>query len=156
MEALNTFYLLLIIYPNRNKTTKTAATHLYKDLVPRFGIPSQLLHDQGGEFENAPFKYLANFLGIHSLRTTPYHPETNGLTEWMNKTVLAMLRTLLEKYRTSWKDHVNRVIHAYNHTKHSSTGFSLYYLMFGRKPRLPIDIILQTEVDPHIVHAGNI
>ena len=54
-------------YPTRNKTAKTAATHLYNDFVIRFGIPSQLLHDQGGEFENALFKYLANFLGIQNL-----------------------------------------------------------------------------------------
>lgn len=37
-------------YPTRNKTTATAATQLHSDLVLRFGIPSQLLHDQGGEF----------------------------------------------------------------------------------------------------------
>ena len=135
-------------YPTHNKTAKTAATHLYNDFILRFGILSQLLHDQGGEFENALFKYLANLLGIQNLRTTPYHPETNGLTERMNQTVLAMLRTLPEKYKTSWKDHVNKVIHAYNCTKHSSTEFSAYYLIFGRKPRLPVDIILQTEVDP--------
>ena len=61
--------------------------------------------------------------------------------------------TLPEKCKTSWKDHVKKVIHAYNCTKDSSTGFSPYYLMFGRKPRLPIDIILQTEVDPpHSTH----
>ena len=45
------------------------------------------------------------------------------------------------------------MIHAYNRTKHNSTGFSPYYLMFGHKPRLPVDVILQTEVDPqHSTH----
>ena len=119
-------------YSTRNKTAKTAATHLYSNFFLRFGTPSQLLHDQGGQFKNAIFKYLVNLLGIQNLRTTPYHPETNELTERMNQTVLAMLRTLPEKYKTSWKDHVNKVVHAYNCTKHSSTGFSPYYLMFGR------------------------
>ena len=71
----------------------------------------------------------------------------------MNQTVLAMLRTLPEKFKTSWKDHVKKVIHAYNFTKHSNTGLSPYHLMFGHKPRSPIDIILQTEVDsPHSTH----
>ena len=71
----------------------------------------------------------------------------------MNQAVLKMLRILPEKYKTSWKDHVKNVIHAYNCTKHSNTRFSPYYLMFGRKPRLPIDIILQTEKDlPHSTH----
>ena len=128
-------------YPTRNKT---AATILHYDFDLHFGIPS----DQGGEFENALFKYLANLLGIQNLQITPYHPETDGLTARISQTVLAMLRTLPEKYKTSWKDHANNVIHAYNCTKHGTTGFSSYYLMFGRKPRLPIDIILQTGIDP--------
>ena len=88
MEALNTSFLLLIIsqdiniaYPTHNETAKTAATHLYNDSVLRFSIPSQSLHDQGEEFENVFFKYLANLLGIQNLRTTPYHPETSSLTE---------------------------------------------------------------------------
>ena len=140
-------------HPTRNKTAKTAAIHLYNDFVLRFGIPSQLLHDQEGKFENAFFKYLANSLSIQNLRTTPYHPETNSFPERMNQTVQVILRALPEKYKTSWKDHVNKVIHAYNCTKHSSTGISPYYLTFRHKPRLPIDIILQTKVDtPHSTH----
>ena len=71
-------------YPTHNKTAKTAATNLYYDFDLRFGIPS----DQGGEFENALFKYLANLLGIQNLQITPYHPETDGLTARINQTVL--------------------------------------------------------------------
>ena len=133
-------------YPSGNKTAKTDATCPYDNFVLHFGISSQLLHDQG-----ALFKYLANLLG--NLRTTPYHPETNGLTGWINQTVQAMLRSHQEKYKTSWKDDVNKVIHPYNCSKYSSLGFLPYYLMFGCKLRLPVDIILQTEVDtPHSTH----
>ena len=60
-------YTLFITDNLTRYTTKTAATHLYNNLVLRFGIPSQLLHDQGGEFENALFKYLTNLLGIQNL-----------------------------------------------------------------------------------------
>ena len=88
------------------------------------------------------------------MRTTRYHPETNDLTKRMNQMVLAMLETLQEKYKTTWKNHVNNVIHACNCTKYSSTGFSPYYLTFGHKSRLSADIILQTEVDPHTVRTG--
>ena len=67
-------YTLFITDNLTRYTTKTAATHLYNNFVLRFGIPSQLLHDQGGEFENALFKYLTNLLGIQNLWTTTYHP----------------------------------------------------------------------------------
>ena len=67
-----------------------------------------------------------------------------------------MLRALLEKYKTLWKDHFNKVVYDYNCTKYSSTRFLPYYLTFSFKPKLPIDIILQLEVDPHMARTGNI
>ena len=54
---------------------------------------------------------------------------------------------MLRKYKTLWKDHINKVIHYYNYRKHTSTGFSSHYIMFDWKPRLPIDITLQTKGD---------
>ena len=65
----------------------------------------------------------------------------------MNQTVLSMLPTLPEKYKSSWKNYLSKVIYAYNCTRHSGTGYSPYYVMFGRKPRLPIDLILRSEKD---------
>ena len=132
-------------YPTKNKAAKTAGNHLYDDYILRFSIPSKTLHDQGGKFENDLFKNLANLLGIQNLHITPYYSHTNGLTERMNQTVLSMLRTLPEKYKSSWKNHLSKVIYAYNCTRHSSTGYSPYYLIIGRKPWLLIDLILRSS-----------
>ena len=53
-----------------------------------------------------------------------------------------MLQTLTGKEKTTWKDHINKLIFAYKCTKHSSTGYSPSHLLFIYKPRLPIDLIL--------------
>ena len=58
-----------------------------------------------------------------------------------------MLHNLPEKYKSSWKNHLSKVIYTYNCTRCSSTGYSPYYLVFDRKPRLPIDLIFRTEKD---------
>lgn len=105
-------------YATRKKTAKTTANHLYNDFILRFGIPSKLLHDQGGEFEKEIF--IKNL----KLWTTSKHPQANKLTESMNQTVLSMLSTLPEKYKSNWKNYLNKVIHAYHCTRHSTTGFS--------------------------------
>ena len=105
------FSEFLQVYPTTNKSAKTAADRLYNDFMLRYGLPGKILHDQGREFENNLFSQLSKYCGIKRLRTTPYHPQTNGQTESMNQTILAMLKTLPEHHKTQWKNHVNKLVH---------------------------------------------
>ena len=83
-------------YPTANKKSKTAAERLYSDFLLKFGLADNILHDQGGEFENDLFKELAKLCGVKRIRTTSYHPQTNGKVERMNQAIISMLQTLPE------------------------------------------------------------
>ena len=135
------------IYATRNKSAITPASKLYNDSFLRFGTPQRILHDQGREFEDELFRNLNKTFGISRLRTTLYHPMTNGLVERVNSTLIQMLRTITERNKQNWKDELSKLTYPYNCSRNSVTGFSPFYLMFGRNPELPIDVLIESNTD---------
>ena len=96
---------------------------------------------------------LCELMGVWKIWTSPYHPQTNGQCERFNSTLINMLGTLPKEKKSEWKNHIGTLVHAYNCTPNSATGFSPYYFMFGRQPHLPVDVAL--GLAPHTITEPN-
>lgn len=131
--------------PTRNQTAQTTARVLFENFFTHYSFPARLHSDQGRNFESGVIRELCRIAGVEKTRTTPYHPMGNGITERFNSTLLGMLGTLDHGGKSNWKDYVKPLVHAYNSTRHESTGFSPHYLLFGWHPRLAIDAFLGME-----------
>ena len=142
LVIIDHFTKYAVAVPTKNMSAKTTASSLFDNFILHYGFPKRMLSDQGGSFINNVLKELCKMAGVDCSKTTSYHPMGNGLCERFNRSLLSMLGTLRPDDKIDWKKHVAPLVHAYNCTKHDSTGFSPYKLMFGREPRLALDIVL--------------
>ena len=94
--------------------------------------------------------HLCNLYGVQKLRTSPYHAQTNGQVERMNQMIIRMIGKLEEEKKACWSEHLLELLMAYNATCSAVTGYSPYCLLFGRRPRIPVDYLFPTLRDsPH-------
>ena len=129
-----------LAHPSKTQRAQATARILWDNFICHYGFPEKLISDQGRNFESDLIKELCKIAGVKKVHTTPYHPQGNGQCERFNSTLCNILGTLSEEEKSDWKSHLGCITHAYNCTKHASTTYSPYYLMFGRHPRLPIDV----------------
>lgn len=80
-------------------------------------------------------------MGIRKRHTTPYHPQGNAGPERFNRTLLEMLGTMENEKKENWKKYVQSLVYFYNCTPHETSRLSPFELMFGRKPKLPVDTV---------------
>ena len=130
-----------IAVPTKNMTAQTTADALFNNFIVHYGFPKRLHSDQGAQFEGKIIQALCSLTGMQKSHTTVYHPISNESCERFNRTLLNMLGTLDPAQKVNWKVQVSPLVHACNCTRHESTSYAPYYLMFGRTPRLPIDLV---------------
>ena len=127
-------------YPSKTQTALATARPLWNNFIVHYGFPTKIISDQGCNFESELIANLCQVARVQKLRTSPYHPQTNEQCEQFNSTLLNMLGTLTPEQKKDLKTYVPAMVHAYNCTKNAATSYNPYYLLFGREPRLPIDV----------------
>ena len=138
-------------YATKRKSARAAAEVLFNKFILTYGFPTRIHHDRGGEWNNHLFTNLHKLANIKASNTTPYHPMGDPIVERYNRTLINMLKAIPENEKKRWVDHLPKLCFAYNSTVHKATGYSPFFLLFGRQSRLRID-----GAFPSVGKTGNI
>ncbi len=119
-----------------------------------FGWPERILSDQGANFLSQLMTEFCQLAGTEKLRMSIYHPQCNGAAERFNRSLLKLLGMMPQNHKRNWKNYIHAMTHAHNSLRCTATGFSPFYLMFGRELRVPLDAFLPSLVHPVEMHRS--
>lgn len=124
----------------KNTSAVETANAVYDNWITRYSIPKVIVSDRGTAFVNRVFDELGKILGIKLVRTTPLHPESNGLVERFNRTLITTLTRFIQDNPDNWPTHLSSVLWAYRTSFHSSMGCSPHAALYGVPDIKPIDV----------------
>lgn len=130
--------------PLREITAEVVARTLYECWISRFGCPVKLTSDQGRQFESSLFSELMKIMGIEKIRTTAFHPQSNGMIERWHRSMKAALMARLDS--ESWVNELPTVLLGLRVAIRSDTGRSAAELTYGRTIRLPGDFYTPSKL----------
>lgn len=156
------FTKLACAYPCPNQSAETVARVLWNNFFCVYGFADCIHSDRGANFESSLIAELLQLSGVGKSHTTPYHPMGNGQAERLNRTLGGMIRALPARSKAKWPQMLNTLTFSYNCTVHETTGFPPFFLMFGRTPRLPVDVMFESvlldgdtvDVDKYVQSLG--
>jgi transposase InsO family protein len=130
----------VITIPMKDQKAHTVAKHLVHKVITKYGAPQNVLTDRGTNFLFTFVKEICILFKIKQMRTTAYHPQTDGLVERFNRTLIDMLTCYVV-------DETEYVTFAYNTAVQTTLQEGQFFLFFGRLPFFPNDIKLNFKYE---------
>ena len=142
-KYLLTFMCLYTKYPEAiplKRVDNITVLEGFIEVFSRHGFPREILTDQGSVFMSRLTAQCCETFGVKKVRTSPYHPQSDGALERWHACLKGMFRRSGEDLK-SWDSLLKFVLFAYRDTPHIVTGYSPFTLMFGREVRGPLALL---------------
>ena len=120
----------------------------------RFGIPRSIVSNNGPQFDSRVYRNFFQELNIKNLYSTLRYPQSNGLAEALNKTLLTALKKRLDSAKGKWVDELPRALWAYRTTTRKPTGISPFGITYGMEAIIPTEIGMPT-IRTDVPEQGN-
>jgi hypothetical protein len=122
--------------PKQN--AEQVAKCLMDEVIMRHGCPHEIVTDRGTEFHNSTLRQIVKILDIpRHIKTTAYNPASDGMVETHMRTLKDELAAYVNKFQTDWDQYLGIIAGAYRMTVNEATGYSPFYLVYGREAEMP-------------------
>ena len=133
-------------FATRDKSADTVASILLEQFIPRHACPRMMLSDRGTEFVNGVISLLMAKLKVCHIKTSPYHPQTNGKTERFHRFMNDVLSKYVQQEQYTWDQYIPGMLMAYCTSVNESTRYTPFFICHGRDPVLPMDTLLNPKL----------
>lgn len=127
-----------------------------REVFAKHGLPASIVSDRDPRFTSEFFQQLCKLLDIKQRMSTAFHPQTDGQTERMNRTLEEMLRSFVGPSLNDWDVHLPCCEFAMNNAFNDSIRATPFYLNYGRHPKSPTDYAFKSPVEPSERFSANI
>ena len=127
------------LIPSRiNYNATQLAELVFENIYKIHGLPQNIISDRDVLFTSTFWSRLHRLIGTKLRLSSAYHPQSDGSTERANRTVTQMLRQCIQPDQRDWVARLPAIEFAINSARSASTGYSPFFLNFGRMPRTMI------------------
>ena len=119
-------------------TENSVVSFLYEDIFTRFGVPREIVTDQGSQFTSNMMEKLMEEYKTKHIKSTFYHPQENGQVESTNKVIESIITKTFHLHRRDWAERIPEALWAYRTTWRNTTGHSPYELVYGKQSCSPL------------------
>ena len=142
-----------------NIDARTIANLLVERILARHGAPRTLLSDRGTNFLSNLVRSVCDLINTKKVNTTAYHPQADGIVERFNHTFCQSISMYVSSDQKDWDNHLAAILFEYHVSPHDTTDESPLFFLYGREPRLPVDVGLlppRNELSPITKHRARI
>ncbi|QRV99116.1 Reverse transcriptase (RNA-dependent DNA polymerase) [Ceratobasidium sp. AG-Ba] len=127
-----------LIPTKQEYTARDVAEIVFEHVYKLHGMPEKIISDRDSLFTSTFWEKLSELTKIELKRSSAYHPQTDGMTERVQRTYSGLLRTCAGRMQKDWAKHLPAIEFAINSARSEATGLSPFYLNYGRTPSLMV------------------